>query len=339
VRKALSPGRLLLAGAILLLATFAILWLAPSGDYLVLPDKAHPVAPLVTVEKRKTGGGSDGIYFVDVIERKATLLESIFPGIRHGSTLVPGSSVNPEGVSDAARRQADLSQMARSQEIAAAVALRKLGYAVEVQQNGAFVVGVFNGLPAVGKLAPGDVIVAVNGKPVRSTRDLRRLIAPVKPGTPLSLRVRQGKSTRTLRLHTAANPDHPGLSVIGVLVEPAARIHLPFKVAIDAGNIGGPSAGLAFALDLMEKLGRDVDHGHRIAATGELSLDGTVSRIGGIKQKTLGVHEAGIKLFLVPAGNAAEARRYADGVRIIPVRSFAQALRALATLPRQTQPG
>ena len=136
-----------------------------------------------------------------------------------------------------------------------------------------------------------------------------------------------------MRLTTAANPADEKRSVIGVLVEPAADIRLPLDVSIDAGNIGGPSAGLAFALDVMEKLGRDVDGGRKVAATGELSLDGSVHRIGGIKQKTLGARAADVDVFLVPAENAAEARAHADGLRIVPVRSVEQAVQALAKLP------
>jgi PDZ domain-containing protein len=112
---------------------------------------------------------------------------------------------------------------------------------------------------------------------------------------------------------------------------------LPVPVQIDTGGVGGPSAGLAFTLDLMEELGRDVDRGLRIAATGTIEPDGCIGPIGGVKQKTIGARKTHVDVFLVPAGdNAREARRYADGLRVVPVQSFRQALRALATLRPKT---
>ena len=86
----------------------------------------------------------------------------------------------------------------------------------------------------------------------------------------------------------------------------------------------------------MEQLGRDVDRGYKVAATGQIELDGAITPIGGVKQKTFGAREAKADVFLVPAGdNAREARRYAHGLRVIAVKTFPQALRALATLPRK----
>jgi PDZ domain-containing protein len=98
--------------------------------------------------------------------------------------------------------------------------------------------------------------------------------------------------------------------------------------------VGGPSAGLPFALQVMEELGKDVVRGHKVAATGEIFPDGSVGPIGGIKQKTIGARKAGVDVFLVPeaGGNARDARKYARGLRIIPVETFPQALHALATL-------
>ena len=103
MRKLLTPWRLVGSGLGLLATTFAILWFWPSNSYLLLPDNAHPVAPLITVKNAKPVENGGGIFFVDVLVRKASLLESIFPGIRSGSTLVSSSEINPPGVSDSAR--------------------------------------------------------------------------------------------------------------------------------------------------------------------------------------------------------------------------------------------
>jgi PDZ domain-containing protein len=225
--------------------------------------------------------------------------------------------------------------MTRSQQIAAAVALRAAGYRVRTSPTGALVEQVASDAPAAGKLLPSDVIVAAAGKRVRTTLDLRRIVGSQRPGTTIQLTVRRGSRLQQLKVRTIENPRQHGRSIIGVFVQQAAFIKLPLKVQIDAGNVGGPSAGLAFALDVLEQLGRDVDHGVRVAATGQLELDGSVSAVGGLEQKTIGVRRSGIHFFLVPAGeNAAEARRFAHGLRIVPVHSFRQALRLLATLTK-----
>jgi len=189
--------------------------------------------------------------------------------------------------------------------------------------------------PAAGKIFPTDVVVSANGTKVRGPADLRHAIESVKPGTKVRLVVRRGSELVPVTVGTVADPHDPKRSIIGVFVTPAATIKLPFPVSIDAGNVGGPSAGLAFALDVLQRLGRNVTHGRRVAATGEIGLDGSVAPVGGIEQKTIGVRNSGIHVFLVPAGeNAAEARRYAHGLRIVPVKSFRQALRRLATLSK-----
>ena len=101
------------------------------------------------------------------------------------------------------------------------------------------------------------------------------------------------------------------------------------RITFDAKGIGGPSAGLAFALDIVDELGPDVDQGRKVVVTGELSLDGRVLPIGGIKQKTIAAREADADVFVVPRENADEAERYADGLEIVPVGSFDEALREL----------
>ena len=332
--KRLTPARLAVAGLLLLAVVALILWIAPSDSYIFLPDRAHPVAPLVSISGGKEPHDGGGIYFVDVFVRKATWLERLFPGIREGSTVVPASVVRPPGVSEKARRKEDLQAMSRSQEAAAAVALRTLGYKVTARATGVLVDDVYRDLPAAGKLQPSDVIVSVDGRRVRTPRALRARLTSQPAGTTFRLGVRRGDEIRNVAIRTVPDPRHRGRPIVGIGIAQAAEVRLPLNVKIDAGEVGGPSAGLAFALDILEELGRDVDHGRRIAATGAIDFDGTVEPIGGIRQKTVGVRKAGIHLFLVPAGdNAAEARRYADGLRIVPVQNFQQALRALATAP------
>ena len=152
----------------------------------------------------------------------------------------------------------------------------------------------------------------------------------------MTLGILRGDKKLTLHVQTTTDPLDKHRAIVGFAPEQAARITLPIKVQIDAGNVGGPSAGLAFALEVLEELGKNVDRGYTVAATGQMNLDGSVSPIGGVRQKVFGVRAAHVDVFLLPAGdNAAVARRYAGGVRVIAVKSFPQALRALATLPRK----
>jgi PDZ domain-containing protein len=320
-----------------LLAAAATLWVYPSGDYIFLPDPAHPVAPLVSVAGMTTAHEGSGIYFVDVKVRKATVLEKLFGGLHDGADLQQPANVNPPGVDDAQRRELGQRQMKLSQQIAAAVALRAAGYKVDAVSVGALVSDVFPEHPAVGKLQPTDVVVAVDGRKVRSPADVTTAMRTKRPGDRVAFTVRRGAKTKVVEMRTRRAAPGSDRAVVGIFLEPAQQIRLPVRVTIDTGNVGGPSAGLAFALDLLEELGRDVDHGHKIAATGEIALNGDVHPIGGIKQKTIGARQAGVDAFLVPAGdNTREARKYAEGLRIIPVKSFQQALRALATLPDKT---
>ena len=330
--RAFTPGRLVAAG-IVLAAIVLGLYIFPSNEYIFLPDPAHPVAPLVTVP-----GGKDptkgGVFFVDVVVRKATILEKLFGGLHDGADLFPASAVDPPGVGETQRRRIDLQDMRHSQQVAAAVALRAAGKKVVMRPTGARVGGIEAGKPAAGKLEPDDVIVAIDGKRVKTPRDVSDAMKKHAIGDKVTFTVVRGKQTVSVTVKTVASDDKPKRPVVGVFLETALDIHLPLPVRIDAGNVGGPSAGLAFALEVLEELGRDVVHGHKVAATGEIFPDGTVGPIGGIKQKTIGAREAGVDAFLVPAGeNARDARKYARGLRIIPVKSFQQALRALATLP------
>ncbi len=314
----------------MLIALAGALYLAPADDYLLLPSDPRALDPLVRVPNEKPDLDAGGIHYVAVDVRRASRLEELFPGIRDGASLVPEEVYNPGHVDDKLRRRAELQEMEQSQKYAAAVALKALGYKVGIDPVGAQIEQTVPGYPAAKKLRKGDLIVAAEGRPVRLPDDLSRIFRTRRPGDRVELRVRRGGGVRTITVDTVRNPSDPRSAFIGVqLREP--EITLPVSVEFDLGRVGGPSAGLAFALDLVNELGRDIDRGRRIAATGEIRLDGSVRKVGGIKQKTTGARRSGMDLFLVPGENAAEARRYADGLRVVPVDTFQQALAALAT--------
>ena len=307
-----------------------MLWFVPSNQYIFLPDPPRAVEPLVHVPGEKQTDENGGIYMVDIFVRKASLLEQLFPGLHDGASLVPAKEVNPIGVSESQRIQQSQDVMSQSQKIAAAVALRYLGYKVRVKTNGVEVDAVYPDGPADGNLEVGDLIVSVNMKPVETTTDLLRLMEKVEPGQKVTFGVQRPGGRQQIQLGTVASTDQDRRAIVGIQIDQSATIDLPVAITIDTGSIGGPSAGLAFSLDIVDELGpKDLDDDRKIVVTGALDLDGTVEPIGGIKQKTIAAHDADADLFLVPDDNAAEARRYADGLDVVPVSTFREALSVL----------
>ena len=330
MRRFFSSTTAFVAGLVLV-AVLGALLILPSNDYIFLPDEAHPVAPLVSVP-----GGHDptvgGIYYVDILLRKAKLYEKLFGGFHEGADLYPASAILPPGGGEAERQQIDAQDMRNSQQVAAAVALRAAGKPVTTTPVGAKVDEVFAKTPAVGKLEQDDVITAIDGRTIKSRADVFNAMAKHRPGDIVAFAIRRAGASRVVSIRAARDPSS-SRAIVGIGLEDAVDIHLPVDVRINAGDVGGPSAGLAFALDILQELGRNIVRGHKIAATGEILPDGSVGPIGGIKQKTIGAREAHVDAFLVPAGeNAQEARHYAHGLKIIAVKNFPQALRALATL-------
>jgi Lon-like protease len=318
------------------LAATLLLWALPAEEFVFEPGSAKPLDDRVEVEGARPVGAGD-VYYVDVFVRRTSRLEDLFPMLLpDGADVVPEEELLPPGTTEADRDRQTSADMQRSELVASAVALQALGYEVEATPTGAVVISVAHDVPAAGKVEPGDVIVAVDGVAVRTPDDLRAQIGKREPGDPVELTVLRGKETVRIRTKTVPTPGEPTRPIIGIRVDQEADIELPIDIDIDLGQVGGPSAGLAFGLEIARMLGRNVTKGCEIAATGELALDGTVLPVGGLKQKTIGAEETGVDVFVVPAGeNAAEARRHAEDLEIMAVESYQQALRMLATSDRK----
>jgi PDZ domain-containing protein len=330
-----APWRLAAAAGVVLVVLVLVGTTQKSDKLLEVPDKAHSLSTLVQVPGGTSHNDGGGIYYVDVLLKKASLLQASFSFLRpEGSDLVKQSAFVERGISYQQELKIEQETMKLSQEKASVVALRALGMKVHARDAGVRVVDVEPGSHAHGVLKVQDVVVSADGHRVRSPRELYVLMSRHKVGDVVRLGIERGKQRETYQIKTIADSQNPKRAIIGFIPFEVLDVQLPFHIRFNLQDVGGPSAGLAFALEVLEQRGHDVDHGLKLAATGEIQLDGTVTRIGGIKQKTIGAREAHVDAFLVPVDgdNAKDAKRYAHGLRIIPVKNFQQALQALATL-------
>jgi len=185
-------------------------------------------------------------------------------------------------------------------------------------------------------IVKGDTVTAVDGKPVTSADQALGALRAKPPGAPLDLTVvgpAEKAEPRTTKAILAARPEDPAKSFLGVTLRTRQQsFSTPFEVAIDSGRVGGPSAGLEFALSIVDQLTPgELTGGRKVAVTGTIGFDGVVGPVGGIPQKTETVRRAGAKLFLVPVEQVAEAKsKAASGVEIVGVGTLDEAIQALA---------
>ena len=286
----------------------------PGGKYLIqisghhtYPTKGH--LNLVTVSYQ--GGPADSVNLFTALQGWLSPHEAVVP-----QEELFGTNQTPQQVT----RQ-DTQQMVSSQQLAQAAALCQLGIKFHTVDTVDFVAP---GMPATGVLHKGDVITAVDGKP-----PVGALIKARAPGTMVALTVDRNGVTHNLQLKTA---DAGGKAVIGIGVLESYRF--PFQVKISVGDIGGPSAGLMFALGIIDKLTPgSLTDGRFIAGTGEIAANGAVSPIGGIQQKMAGARAAGATIFLTPAANCPDtAGAVPQGLRLVKVSTLAGAVQDLKAL-------
>ncbi len=218
-------------------------------------------------------------------------------------------------------------EMVDSQQEAAAVALRKLGFSVPERIK---VAQVSKQAPSGEVLKVGDVITSVGGTPATSADAVRAAIQKVAPGQPIEIVVQRGGAPVTLTAMTGRSPE--GRTVLGIVL--GVDFTLPFSVKIDVGAVGGPSAGLMFSLGIYDKLtDGTMTGGKNIAGTGTIDAAGTVGPIGGIRQKMAGAQQGGAAYFLAPADNCDEVRGHEpSGVQVVRVATFDDAQQAVSRI-------
>lgn len=308
--------------------------------YRFAPGTLYPTQPLITIEGAPTFPDDGAIEFTTVSSKKVSLLELGLAKLDPAVEIVDAEKV--EGTSTVEEiRQINLEQMDDAKKIAEVVALNQLGYDIEVTGTGAVVRGVGPGMPAEGILVANDTIVAIDGQPITTAPEAVDAIGAHEPGDTITLRIEpisddgvKGEPKDEV-VTLGSRPDDESKALLGVSMGTRdTQFDLPVSISIDSQDVGGPSAGLALTLGIMDKLTPgSLTGGTRVAATGTVDLDGNVGVIGGIQQKTFLVDRAGLDVFLVPADEAEDARRYAGpNLKIIGVRTIDEALAALAEL-------
>lgn len=322
--------------------TLGILWLIPANSYILLPGEALAVGPLVSIPGHPPLRREGQLYLTDVtIYNASHLLEVLVLG-----RLNPNADVEPAqnvagGLSAQQYNQYNLQLMTDSKQQAEAAALSVVpGYHPHLAPTGPRILYVLPKTPAAHVLRPGDVIEDVLGKRTHRAAEIAPLVHHIRPGQIVSLTVLRNR--RALRLSVKTVPStnfqpnsHGKQALIGIQLQD--QLVFPITVHIDSQGIGGPSAGLMFALGIVQRLEhRDLTHGCRVAGTGAIDFTGAVSEIGGAKQKIIAARGAGARYFLVPdvPNNLNPARSNRGSVTILPVKTLRQALNDLKNIRR-----
>jgi PDZ domain-containing protein len=329
----------LVAAAVAVFAPVPYVVLSP-GPSLNTLGKLPGGRPLIEIAGHPTYPTSGHLNLVTVSYQGGPQDKlNIFAALR--AWLTPHEAVVPEvelfgpGQTQQQVTKQDTQQMSSSEQTATAAALCELGIPFTTVDT---VVTVIKGYPAEGVLRRGDVIKAVDGTPVSCRQSMASLIRARAPGAPVTLTVVRSTGgqpvTRRIRLTTAGSQGH---AVVGISV--SQSFVFPFSVKIRVGDIGGPSAGLMFALGIIDKLTPDNLAGRKfIAGTGEISVNGAVGPIGGIQQKLAGARQAGATIFLTPAANCPDTSGAVPaGMRLIKVSTLTGAVRALKALAAGAQ--
>lgn len=327
------------------LIVLLVLTLLPTGYVIQQPgpvfntlgtstDADGKEVPLITVPDARgtTTDGQLDLLTVQVVgnrERTPSWIELALAWFDPSRAVVPIDRIFPEGQTTEQRNDENTAMMVDSQQEAKAAALTELGYDVGRRT---VVYGVQDGSAAAGVVQKDDVVVAVDGASVTDAASVRDIVQ-AKGGAPVTLTIERGGARSDVTI-TPRPVDQDGQRLWLLGVQLGVTFTFPIDVQIQLNDVGGPSAGMMFALGIIDKLSPgDLTGGRHIAGTGTIDDQGNVGPIGGIRQKLYGARDAGATYFLAPASNCDEVVGHVpDGIRVFSVSKLSDSLTVLKTI-------
>jgi PDZ domain-containing protein len=291
--------------------------------YSLGPGPARAVQPLIRFDERTRHESEGNFVLTSVRFNRLTAFGVVDAWLDPVESVVSREELFAPGETEEEERERSISEMDQSKLDAAYVVLEDLTDYPEEHGDGVLIQSVVGGCAADGELYPGDIVTAIDGTAVDTVLEARRVIraAPAGSGLVFDVMVEGDRESASLVREPCGGEERP---LVGVsMIE-----SFPFDVRISSGEIGGPSAGLAWALGLHDLLTPgDLTRGRTIAITGALAIDGTVIPISGIEDKVVGAAKAGASVLILPGGNLSDARAAGwTDVELVPVSRFADAL-------------
>ncbi|ELK45033.1 SepM family pheromone-processing serine protease [Halobacillus sp. ACCC02827] len=334
----MKSNKRLVITAVITLLIVAFLGAYRLPFYIYKPGTADALNPIVEVDGGYESKGD--MHLVTVRGGQATPIQWLLAKIRPYHQIYPIDQIRPEGVSEEEYFHAQLQMMETSQEAAKVVAYQAAGKDIQINYEGVYVMSLVDGMPAEDELEIGDQITEVDGKEIKETSDLIDYVSQMKEGDTVKLTIVRGEETIQRDVALAPFPDTPDKIGVGISLVTDRSVDVNPAVNVKSGDIGGPSAGLMFSLEIYDQLTEeDMTDGLEIAGTGEINYEGIVGPIGGIDKKVVAASKEGADVFFAPneegrkGSNYEVAKKTAEEIdtdmKVVPVDTFTDALNYL----------
>ncbi len=309
--------------------------------YVSKPGIAKELHPIIEV---KNGTEEKGSFMLTTVRMgKANIYSYLIAKWSKFQELYPVNAIRSKDETDKEYNIRQLQLMSSSKTAAIEVAYKNAGLPFKYEYKGVYVLNVIPNMPAENKLDAADRVFEMDGKPIQSSDDFLELIKEKKAGEHVALTYERENKVKNVDLTLKAFPSDNKKVGVGIVLVDDKKILVDPEVKIQTSNIGGPSAGFMFSLEIYNQLVKeDLTKGYKIAGTGTITSDGTVGRIGGIEQKIVAADRAGADIFLAPNENGAKDSNYVAAVKtakeidskmkIVPINQFDEAIQYLEDL-------